>query len=382
MADELKRIRVTFVDSANRELIKELLDGLLEDGVLNDGQKDSILEENPSTKDKARALIDTVKKKGDAASNKMIALLLSKDPTLHAALGLSSEKPAQPAAAPEPQLGQDGSGTLIHSTKDFWKGKQGRRDTYPADKESMRHRVALLITNIKFTDTRFDRAGADRDEKNMLKLLDTLGYEVVTHRNLTGKEIDAAVIEFSKHEKLKKTDSVVVVIMSHGKRGAVLGVDWKEDKPDEFSIDNIYLHLDSKGCPALLDKPKIILIQACRGVKEGSVEVEDGLSCDDASLYAGHEDFEEDGFRIVNKEKDFLALLSSTPDTPSYRNPQLGSRLIRSFVAVVNTSADVDHIEELCRKVQQRFVDLEITKQMPTKDRGTLIKHFYFFPGI
>ena len=96
LLDELKRIRVPFVDSANRELVKELLDGLLEDGVLNDGQKDSILEENPSTKDKARALIDTVKKKGDAASNKMIALLQSKDPTLHAALGLSSGQPAQP----------------------------------------------------------------------------------------------------------------------------------------------------------------------------------------------------------------------------------------------------------------------------------------------
>ncbi|KAL3044317.1 hypothetical protein OYC64_004044 [Pagothenia borchgrevinki] len=98
--------------------------------------------------------------------------------------------------------------------------------------------------------------------------------------------------------------------------------------------------------------------------------VEDGLSCDDASLYAGHEDFEEDGVRIVNKEKDFLALLSSTPDTVSYRNTELGSPLIRSFVEVVNTSAHVDHIEELCRKVQQRFVDLKVTKQMPTKDRG------------
>ncbi|KAI4814900.1 hypothetical protein KUCAC02_005076 [Chaenocephalus aceratus] len=96
MADELNRIRVTFVDSVNKELIKELLDGLLEVGVLNDGQKDSILEENPSTKDKARALIDTVRKKGDDASRKMIALLQSRDQTLYDSLGLSSGKPAQP----------------------------------------------------------------------------------------------------------------------------------------------------------------------------------------------------------------------------------------------------------------------------------------------
>lgn len=144
-----------------------------------------------------------------------------------------------------------------------------------------------------FTDTRLNRKGADRDEENMDTLLVALGYEVVKLTDLTGKviwqkyihplsgwlsntetdvwvfcvsqEIDAAVIEFSKHKKLKETDSVVVVIMSHGKLGAVLGVGWKEDKPDEFCLNNIYHHLGPERCPALLDKPKIILIQACRG---------------------------------------------------------------------------------------------------------------------
>ncbi|KAK5884000.1 hypothetical protein CesoFtcFv8_020267 [Champsocephalus esox] len=384
MAGKLKNCRVKFVNSANRDMIDQLLDGLFDDGVLNGGEKDSIVEGNPITTNRARALIDTVMKKGDEASNKMIALLLSIDPTLYAALGLPSENPAQPA--PEPQLGQDGSGPPINSTEDFWKGKQGQRNTYPAAKESMRQRMALLITNIKFT-TLSDRAGAERDEKNMYKLLVALGYEVVIHTNLTGKEIDATVIEFSKHKKLKETDSVVVVIMSHGKLGAVLGVDWKRDtpkneEPDEFSIDNIYLHLGPKGCPALLDKPKIILIQACRGDKKGSELVKDGVSSDDASHCAGHEDFEEDGLRFVNSEKDFLALLSCTPNTVSYRHPVLGSLLIRYFVEVVNASAHVDHIDELAIQVQQRFEDSKIKIQMPTKDRVTLTKHFYFFPGI
>lgn len=81
------------------------------------------------------------------------------------------------------------------------------------------------------------------------------------------QEIDDAVLKFSKHPKLKETDSVWVVIMSHGKLGAILGVNWKEDdeKPDNFKINNIYKYLDSVNCPALLNKPKIIIIQACRG---------------------------------------------------------------------------------------------------------------------
>lgn len=89
-------MRTKFVEKVSKELINQLLDDILEDGVLNDGEKDSILEENKSTADKARRLIDIVKKKGNVASRKMIAHLQSRDATLYAELGLSCGQPAQP----------------------------------------------------------------------------------------------------------------------------------------------------------------------------------------------------------------------------------------------------------------------------------------------
>lgn len=54
-------------------------------------------------------------------------------------------------------------------------------------KDNIKNRVALLITNIKFTNERFNRKGAEKDEENMETLLKALGYEVVKHTNLTGK---------------------------------------------------------------------------------------------------------------------------------------------------------------------------------------------------
>ncbi|KAF3833584.1 hypothetical protein F7725_024788, partial [Dissostichus mawsoni] len=42
--EKLKKIRLMFVDSANVELINQLLDGLFDDGVLNLGEKNSIIE--------------------------------------------------------------------------------------------------------------------------------------------------------------------------------------------------------------------------------------------------------------------------------------------------------------------------------------------------
>nr|XP_040041425.1 caspase a [Gasterosteus aculeatus aculeatus] len=375
-ADKLKKVRTKFVEKASMSLIKQLLDDLLDNGILNDGQKDSILEENGTKADRARNLIDVVKAKGNKASEILIASLESRDSSLFSELGLSSAQTAPPAA--EPKLEPTWSTTLLHTTDDFC-SKLSNRDIYPASKNSISNRVALLITNIKFTYEIPNRNGAEKDEENMEILMKGLGYEVVKHRNLTAKAIDEALKEFAKHPKLKKTDSVLVVLMSH------CGVDWKrERKADEFPIDNIYKHLGPENCPALLDKPKIIIIQACRGGDEGAVVVRDGdgpaLACDDA----GEEDIEDDNLRLVNKEKDFSSLLSCTPDTVSYRHPVNGSFLIQYVVEVFNTFAREDHVEELFRKVMQRFEDFPIQreKQMPTKDRCTLTKHFYFFPGL
>ncbi|KAM8904720.1 caspase a [Spinachia spinachia] len=381
-AGKLSNARRKFVEKAEKELIKQLLDDLLDDSVLNDGQKDSILEGNSTTADRARNLIDVVKKKGDKASEKMIAHLQRRDENLCTELGLSSARPVQ--LAEDPKMEQRWSTTLIPITEDVC-SNLSKRDTYPADRNAIKNRVALLITNIKFTDEKKNRNGAEKDEQNMENLMMELKYEVVKHRNLTAQAIDDALKEFAKHPKLKETDSVLVVLMSHGERGRVLGVDWKAERPDEFPIDNIYKHLGPENCPALLNKPKIIIIQACRGGKEGAVLVRDGagpplVSADDVV----EEDIEHDNLYVVNKEKDFSSLLSSTPDAVSYRHTVHGSFLIQYVVEVFYTFAHKDHIEELFRKVMQRFEDFTIQnkRQMATKDRCTLTKHFYFFPGL
>ncbi|XP_022623279.1 caspase-1-like [Seriola dumerili] len=395
MADELFRVRTEFAARVSLALIKELLDDLLKAKIVNDGQSESILEENPTRADKARGLIDTVRRKGDAASRVMIAHLHRRDPELYSQLGLGCGQPAPPAA--EPQTKQERSTSLISTAKEFWEKKQNDRDVYPVTKDNIKSRVALLITNIRFTDERLNRTGAEKDEENMEKLLKALGYDVMKCTNLTGKGIDEALIKFSKQEKVKETDSVLVVIMSHGKLGAVLGVNSKiqicDDEtpstPDEFSIDNIYKHLGTDKCPVLLNKPKVIIIQACRGGERGSVLLCDGAKpCDvpqqGPSASAAEEDIEDDSLKFVHKEKDFISLLSCTPDTVSYRHPEHGSIFIQYVVDVFNNCSHENDIEELFRKVMRHFEEFSAgsKRQMPTKERCTLTKRFYLFPGV
>uniref|UniRef100_A0A3Q3JG96 Uncharacterized protein n=2 Tax=Monopterus albus TaxID=43700 RepID=A0A3Q3JG96_MONAL len=294
------------------------------------------------------------RKREEEATKRIISHLQSRDPTLFSDPDPPCTQPALPGS-------RKWSTTLVPTTEAFWSEKVKDKTIYPVTKKSIGNRVALLITNIKFADEKLNRNGAEKDEENMEKLLGALGYEVVKHTNLTAKGIEDALIAFSTHPKLKDTDSVFVVIMSHGKLGAILGVNWKGDRcgdeaPDEFPINNIYRHLASEKCPALLDKPKVIIIQACRGVELGSVLVNDradaDVVCDD-----------DDSVRCVHREKDFTALLSSTPVQP---------QSVLNFIFVSST------------QVMHRFEDFSVRnrRQMPTKDRCTLIKRFYLFPGL
>ncbi|XP_061829043.1 caspase a-like isoform X2 [Nerophis lumbriciformis] len=380
MAEELFKVRPVFAANVSLAVMEDILDDLLTNKVLSDGEREALLEGNPTRRNKARTLLDNVRRKGDAASWKMMDSLKKHDPELFKELGLPTQSFKEAAWA-------DGSS----SSKNSRTLKKNDEKIYPVTPESIKSRVALLITNITFRDAHKNRNGAERDEQNMEMLLQTFGYEVVKYRDCTGKQVDKAVLDFSMHPKLKDTDSVFVVIMSHGRRGHVLGVNWSHKQTEEgateeedvFPIDNIFKHLASDKCKALENKPKIVIIQACRGNEKGTVFNRDGakkdLVCDNASASDDH-NMVDDGLRYMHKEKDFIAFLSCTP--VSYRNPVTGSVLIRHLVDVLNTCAQEEHIEELFRMVTQRFEKSDLKYgQMPNKDRVSLTKNFYLFPG-
>uniref|UniRef100_A0AAZ1X166 NACHT domain-containing protein n=1 Tax=Oreochromis aureus TaxID=47969 RepID=A0AAZ1X166_OREAU len=94
---ELDRIRTEFVKRVSEEILKQLLQALVGDGVFTDQEKESVLLKNKITSDKARDLIVKVTNKGNEASKKMIRYLQTMDPTLCSALhlSLSFDPPAQ-----------------------------------------------------------------------------------------------------------------------------------------------------------------------------------------------------------------------------------------------------------------------------------------------
>ncbi|CAM4703703.1 unnamed protein product [Leuciscus chuanchicus] len=228
--------------------------------------------------------------------------------------------------------------------------EENGQEIYEAKDKLGRTRLALLINNRDFDNKDMTRRGAERDEENMEWLLKELDYQVVKYTNVSAEEMKQAVKNFAERVEHKRSDSTFVVIMSHGKRDAILGVHYnKTDNPsDTFPVDDIFHHLNSENCPALRNKPKVILIQACRGGEHGRVW---------ASDEGPDEPMEIEGDDFVHKEKDFISLMSCTPD--------------------------VYHV--LLLQVIRRFDSPDMAgsyRQMACKDRASMAKLFYLFPGL
>ncbi|KAM9318684.1 caspase a-like [Pholidichthys leucotaenia] len=227
--------------------------------------------------------------------------------------------------------------------------------------------------------------GAEKDEENMEKLLESLEYEVVKFTNLTGPEIEKSLKDFSKLKKLQGTDSVFVVIMSHGKPNILLGVNHTDIENDEFPIDKIFELLGSQPCPSLVEKPKVIIIQACRGDHPGNViaAISTRQRTDSNDVSQQRSDFgdnlvSDSSLQSTHKETAFIKLMSSTPGTKSWRDEKRGSVVIQKLVEVFKEHDCEDHIEELFTKVKESFEDFP--QQMPTVERNSLTKSFYLFP--
>lgn len=80
-------MRTDFAERVSAEVTNQLLGDLLGKS-LNDGERTAIIEGQVIQTHKARALIDTVRKKGPEASMIMIYHMQRRDPTLHGLLGL------------------------------------------------------------------------------------------------------------------------------------------------------------------------------------------------------------------------------------------------------------------------------------------------------
>ena len=130
----------------------------------------------------------------------------------------------------------------------------------------------LIINQMFLNDEKRRRHGTEKDEQELIKSMSKIGCEnrITVHRDLSKREIFNCITKFRELVEKSLPDFTVVVILSHGNQNPKTG----HDEIMDIHMNGIPIWkiknslIDGNKCPAMIGKPKLFFVQACRGKKE------------------------------------------------------------------------------------------------------------------
>ncbi|TKR62364.1 hypothetical protein L596_026342 [Steinernema carpocapsae] len=243
----------------------------------------------------------------------------------------------------------------------------------------------LIINNITF-NTMPNRDGSCTDEDNLRKLFTFLDYRVHVHKNLTAAEMYEQMRRFASLDDHRNRSSAMVVVLSHGEAGVLYGID------DGVVCEHRFIMLlNAANAPLLAGKPKVFLMQACRGEgKDRGFAARDEADGNVPSTAAppGLERAmraHNDGvYTKVPLEADILICRSTPIGYVSWRNSRDGTWFIQAVCDVFKECAQEDEIIELFTKVNRhvssKFESSRERCKQISEISTRLRKKLYFFP--
>lgn len=216
-----------------------------------------------------------------------------------------------------------------------------------------------------------NRPGAHRDICLMEEWLGQCRFEHTQCIDPNKMELIEKIRSFRDGLNESKDDvgCCLVTLMSHGEKGFI-----KMEDGEKVSLEDIFEMFNNKNCPALQEKPKIFIIQACRGEKRDS-----GVETDDEPMES--DDVAEK--RRLPTFSDYFIIYPTQTDHVALRHPRTGSVMIEAMSAVFKQYGNKWHIADFFTKVNNRVVHTEFhLHEEPIKVslvmESTLTRFVYF----
>lgn len=255
----------------------------------------------------------------------------------------------------------------------------------------------LIINNIDFDSDIFpQRKGSDQDARRFDDVFQQLGFAVFLRRNQTAEQMKSLCKEIASKCK-KEHDALFVILLSHGSECGIYGSDGIE-----VDLNDIITYFDNKHCKAMIGKPKVFVIQACRGrmVDYGEKDSIDAVSVqqETSSINLSYDNyhsqipFSRRSEFVKNRfgnshpiRTDMLLIFSCLAGYVSVRNELAGSWLGVALTYFIMTSA---HEKDLYRILN--LVSADIRDRVSSDGHTQCIevtslgwtKNLYFNPGI
>lgn len=207
------------------------------------------------------------------------------------------------------------------------------------------------------------RVGSSFDVDNLKLHLGRLGFQVMVFQDVTAIEIrrNLALAAKANH---KDSDCFMCVFLTHGDDGVIYGRD------ATLELQELFEFFRGENCPTLIGKPKLFLIQACRGDKH-----EIGVKPQDATDSAAPDDWvtvTDTGTRpTIPAAADILLSYSVVQGYYSHRDTAFGSWYIQALAKVLSlygTTMEITEILTLINQlISQRAVERCLDQRMVGK---------------
>lgn len=185
-----------------------------------------------------------------------------------------------------------------------------------------------------------NRPGAEEDERNLKQLFKELSFKVIVEKNLTKPQMERVAVKYGSANH-SAFDAFVLIVMSHGgDRDCLLGVDGRET-----TVKNLMVEFRESKCPSLKKKPKVFIIQTCRGIRDDTCKrlmaPAGNISQAVASTSAQVDNESTESYdaallsdstlprSVFPQEADFVLAFATVPGYVAFRVPEYGTFFIQ-----------------------------------------------------
>ncbi|XP_058419549.1 caspase-14 [Diceros bicornis minor] len=212
------------------------------------------------------------------------------------------------------------------------------------------------------------REGSEADLDALERMFQQLGFESTMKRDPTAQQFQEELEKFQQAMDAREdfVSCAFVVLMAHGVEGRLKGED-----EQMVELESLFEVLNNKNCQALKAKPKVYIVQACRGEQRDPGET---VGRDDIVMIA------KDSPQTIPTYTDTLHVYSTVEGYIAYRNDKEGSCFIQTLVDVFTERRGP--ILELLTEVTRRMAEAELVQEGKARKvnpeiQSTLRKRLY-----